>query len=172
MWKWDVFIFLKRKKKIEELGIDISQIAIEAAKRKGINVMKFDAARGDFMKLTGYNYIVMLDFLEHIVNGEEVLLRLKDLNPEAVIIVSIPNAGYYFNRFRLFFGGRFIFQLYHPAWHVRFWTIKDFVNMAKNLGLVIDKIIPYHGTFIFLLRRVFPNIFAEYVLFKTHFDET
>jgi methionine biosynthesis protein MetW len=167
--KGDFLRFLKNIKEIEGLGIDFSDNAVKTAREAGVNAIKIDATTYNLKQLGSWDYVVLLDFLEHIPNSEEILLRIKEASPGATIIVSIPNAGHYFCRFRLFFGGRFLLQPNHPAWHLRFWTIKDFINMAGNLGLKIDRIVPYFGSSVNFLKNKFPNVFAEYVLFKMHF---
>ena len=154
--------FLRREKNIAGKGIDISQAAAEAVKSKGFEIEVADITKLSFKIKVHYDYIILSEVLEHIPNSEEVLLKTKGKFRKACF-VSIPNTGYILDRLRLLFG-RFPAQyVYHPQEHLRFWTVKDFLFWAEQLGF---KIINYKGSSGFpKLWRYFPGLFARQVLY-------
>ncbi len=155
---------LQKRKPIRALGIDISAPAIELARARGIDARVVDVARDPIVISERVDIVTLFEVIEHLPNSEELLLKLKTLH--CPLIVSVPNTGYLYARVRLLMG-RFPRQwVYHPAEHLRFWTLRDFRQMCEYLGFQVKHIEPLKGAA--SLRARNPGLFAEYLVFVLH----
>lgn len=159
---------LKKEKSIEEKGIDVSEKAVTLARQKGIDAEKADVTREDFVIKESYDYIIISEVLEHLPNPEGLILKVKG-RFKKYLVVTIPNTGFIGERLRLLLG-RFPKQwVLHPAEHLRFWTVKDFIYWCEQLGFRVES---YYGLFdeyydIKLpLWRWYPRLFSRYILYK------
>jgi 2-polyprenyl-3-methyl-5-hydroxy-6-metoxy-1,4-benzoquinol methylase len=70
-------------------GIDTSEVAVESAKRCGLNVLKesiYTFETGD-----RFDAFFLFDVLEHLEDHESVAARIKDMSSESVtMLVNIP----------------------------------------------------------------------------------
>jgi len=159
---------LSRKLNIEAVGVDISAHAVRIANEHGVKALCMDIITEEIPDAWEFDYIIMTEFIEHIPNPEKLLTKLRN-HVSKSIIVSVPNTGYITGRLRLFIGGRFPIQWgKHPGEHIRFWTVKDLIWWADQLGYTIEKIIPVRGS---LLKNVWPGLFSAkniLVLKKKH----
>ncbi len=155
--------YLTEKKNIKGVGIDISNNAIEMARSKGIGAQVCDVSSPDFSVEDDYDYIVLSEVLEHLPNPEEVLDKVRHKFNKS-LIVTIPNIGYYRHRIRLLFGRFPIQWVQHPTEHLRFWTVKDFIFWAENLGFQIINIRSSNGLAIF--HEHMPNLFGHQIVFE------
>ncbi len=155
--------YLKGKKPdINAFGINISEDAVKTAIAREIKAQHFDVASMDIPNDWMFDYIIMADFIEHILDPERLLMKLKNHFKKAIII-SIPNTGYITVRLRLLIGGRFPIQWSkHPGEHIRFWTVKDFYWWTDQLGYDITQIIPVRGSF---FKSICPNLFSSKNIF-------
>ena len=155
---------LSNKKNIDCIGIDFSERAVNLTKDKGINAEVFDIFKDDFKQLGDFDYITMLEVLEHIPNAEEAMLRIKDAFKSKIAFFSIPNSGSLYDRIRLL-RGRFPKQwVVHPSEHVRFWTLNDFKFTLSNLDIKLIKVhaIPHNPS----LNKISPSLFSQSFIFE------
>lgn len=149
-------------KNIDYTGCDISEKALEISKERGLNV--FQCKLEDRIDFTdkSFDYVIMSEFLEHIVNSETILKEAGRIAKKGVL-VSIPNIAYW--RFRLeLLLGRFPKQwAVAPEEHLRYWSIKDFKDTVVSLGFKIKEIKSSNGRKI--LRDWWPNLFGFQVCF-------
>jgi methionine biosynthesis protein MetW len=151
--------YLSRTRNIKGFGIDASAEAIRMAQARGVfaeveDVLTWHPDRE-------YDYIVLSEILEHLPNPEEVIDKVRYYFRRA-IIASIPNIGYYPHRLRLLFG-RFPVQWeFHPAEHLRFWTVIDFSNWIHSCGLEVAGIYSSNG--FLLLHKYWPNLLSNQVV--------
>ena len=152
-------------KKINATGSDISDHAKDRLNSIGIEHLNLDLSDIDSIRnINNFDYIIILEVLEHIPNSEEVLVELlKKTNK--TLFYSFPNTGFFIDRLRLLFG-RFPQQWrHHPSAHLRFWTYKDVKWMHKNLKISeYSKIHTYAG--IPFLNKILKNLFAEAIIVK------
>jgi len=143
-------------------GVDISVQAADLAGRRGVPVKVDDISRPDFEIGGIYDYIVLSEVLEHLARPEDILAKVRGHFRHALFI-SVPNSGYLWDRIRLLFG-RFPRQwAFHPAEHLRFWTVRDFIVWSQVLGF---HVVNYCGTSGFpTLWRLWPKLFARQVLY-------
>jgi 2-polyprenyl-3-methyl-5-hydroxy-6-metoxy-1,4-benzoquinol methylase len=136
---------------------DISDYSLSHLKNNFKNVIKIDLNNDQF-NFDQYDYVFMLELLEHIMNPEALLMYSLDKSNKGVFF-SVPNTGYIFYRLRLLFG-RFPMQWrLHPSEHIRFWTKKDLVWWLNSLGISNYEIKTYEG--IPILNRINSALFSE-----------
>jgi SAM-dependent methyltransferase len=100
---------------------------------------------------------------EAVLKAEAVLENVRRWFPAARVVCSIPNTGYVASRLRLLFG-RFPRQwIVHPGGHIRFWTLRDFCLLARQLGYAVRRVVPLRGSP--LLARWMPGLFGEALVF-------
>lgn len=154
-------------KKINATGSDISDHAKDRLNSIGIEHLKLDLSDIESVRnINNFDYIIILEVLEHIPNSEEVLVELLNKTNKA-LFYSFPNTGFFIDRLRLLFG-RFPQQWHHhPSEHLRFWTYKDVKWMHKNLKISeYSTIQTYAG--IPLLNKILKNLFAEAIIVKVN----
>jgi methionine biosynthesis protein MetW len=159
---------LRNLKNVRGVGIEISDYAIELARKRGVEVIKGDVSNREFRIDTVYDYIIISEVLEHIPNPEEVMLKIRHKFRKNVFI-SVPNTGHIGDRLRLLLG-RFPKQwVLHKSEHLRFWTVEDFICWCRELGFVVEK---FHGMPVFYdvlklpLWKYFPRLFSTHILYK------
>lgn len=155
--------YLKSEKDIEGEGIDISREAVARCVKKGIRANIADVSSSTFQIDEKYDYIIIAEVLEHIAHPEDLMHKLKG-KFNKLVLVSIPNIGYYKHRIRMMFGRFPIQWAFHPAEHLRFWTVKDFIWWAKEVGFRVIDIRPSNG--IPFLYKLIPNLFCHQVVFS------
>ena len=154
---------IKQNKGIVETGIDVSSVAVNIAKSRGINARTFDVFTDDLDVLGNFDFITCFEAFQHIQNSEYLLKLLIDHFPRVEFLFSIPNSGYIYSRIRLLFG-RFPKQWHvHPGEHVRFWTQKDFSLVLHELGYKILQVFP--ASLPFVLSRKYPRLFSDSLVF-------
>jgi methionine biosynthesis protein MetW len=155
----------------EVAGVDISETAIELTTKRGITAFKIDADQslGDQIRRE-WDVIVMMEVIEHIPNAEKTVRDIVGLEPKFVFI-TIPNVGYILCRARLAIGGRFPITsiFYHMREHLRFWTVKDFIQWAPTVNLRVESYYAQYdesGKFLSFLVRTFPALLSNRLVYK------
>jgi methionine biosynthesis protein MetW len=158
--------FLRQTNSTTGYGLELSAISSAKARARGLNVIQGDIMN-DSIDIPATDYIILSQVLEHLPNPESILHRVRDRFTKR-LIVDIPNTGVVTDRLRLLFG-RFPKQwVFHPAEHLRFWTVRDFLHCCKSLGLEVES---YHGLFDpyfdfpMPLWKLLPGLFSRYVLY-------
>ena len=151
------------KNNITAEGVDVSENAIQIAKSRGVNASVLDISSNTDKIKDKFDYIVIAEVLEHIVNPEDVMTVIKDKYTKGVII-TIPNIAWGFYRLRLLFGKFPMDWLYHPGEHIRFWSLPDVrwwltQAFADDFTYEIVKVYPRGGLPLF--NRLWPNLFAK-----------
>ena len=149
--------YLVRTRSAKAWGVDISEAALKTARGRGLSVERGDASQGELPDRP-CDHVVAAEVLEHIPEPEKLLLAAGRRCRRSVV-VSIPNVGFYFDRLRLLFGRFPVQWLHHPSEHLRFFTVRDFVEWANDLGFEVENIVPVTGFPV--LMRWWPNLFAQ-----------
>jgi len=164
--------FLKYLKSIKPnlnlTGVDVSELAINELRKDGIDGIVCDLSSEELPDDLNIDYVVLMEFIEHIPNPEDII---RSLNKHGVkeYFITIPNLGFIEHRLRLALGGKMPLTTIevHINEHLRFWTVSDFKHWADHLGLRVEKIVGQYG--VFNLWKVWPTLFASgliYVLRK------
>ncbi len=95
-----------------------------------------------FDQFRNYEFIIMADVLEHLVNPEKVLKKLlKVASPGTKLLISSPNIASWVMRKQLFFKGDFEYQesgLLDKT-HLHFYTVNTLPKMLLDTGWKIDR---------------------------------
>ena len=151
-----------KDKDVDYTGCDISEKALKIAKERGLDVFQRKLEDKVGFPDDSFDYVVMSEFLEHVVDSEKLLKEAGRIARKG-ILVSIPNIAYWKFRFQLL-GGRFPKQwAVSPREHLRYWSVKDFENTAVSLGFKVKEVRPSNGRKI--LRDWWPNLFGFQVCF-------
>ena len=152
----------QRLPKSDIRGVDVSQTAIDYCAERGLDVSKGNIDDPAFTLEGKHDHIVISEALEHIVNPEDLLRKLKG-NYNKSIIVTIPNTGYFMHRLSLLLGTFPVQWIHHPAEHLRFWTLSDFKHTLKTLGYERHKLHSIKG--VGFLERIWPSMFSAQTLY-------
>lgn len=140
------------------VGIDISPLALESAKRFGIETIQADITDKQFLKeIPATDYVILFETLEHIGHAEE-MLKVACENSEKGVFLSFPNTGFLTYRLRLLLGKFPLQWRLYPGEHLRFWTAADLRWWLNSLGYKNYKIFYYKG--VPVLNKIMPALFA------------
>ncbi len=96
-----------------------------------------------FKSLGKYDFIIMADVLEHLVNPEQTLKKLQKISsPETELIISLPNIACWAMRKQLFFKGDFEYQesgLLDKT-HLHFYTVETLPKMLSDCSWQTDAV--------------------------------
>ena len=134
---------LKSVYHFDAYGIDISQTAVDLAKRMGIEAKVADITENIPFPDGYFDVIICSEVLEHLLSPERALQEIRGVGrDEAIFIFSVPNVGTIGNRLRFLFG-KTIFEegRYSYSEHLHFWTKSSFENCLRNNGFSVDRVI-------------------------------
>lgn len=160
----------QHKPRCRLMGADISSVAIGELQKLGIEGIVIDPSQPlDRQIRKGWDAVVLMEVIEHVIDAEDLVRQSLSLEPRRLFI-TIPNVGFLLHRLRLMCG-RFPVTaiMYHMKEHVRFWTVKDFLQWAPVNGL---RVVSYHGQafrrdrlLLWLIRR-FPALFSDRLVYE------
>ena len=121
-----------------------------------------------------FDFILLLDVLEHVVTPQKLLLESKQrLKPNGRLIITLPNDYHLLNKIRFVLNKHLTENPFAPYGHLHYFPIKSGEKFLKDNGLKIEKriilppvkpkIIP-QGLKNFL-SSFFPQAFARDVLY-------
>lgn len=123
---------------------------------KGIKKIFISSIEDDrvYDKLGRYDFIVMADVLEHLVNPDQVLKKLaKQSAIGTKLLISVPNVASWPMRKQLFFKGDFEYQesgLLDKT-HLHFYTVNTLPKLLSENGWKVDSVtgsitrLPFEG---------------------------
>lgn len=130
-------------------GVEIDPEAVLAAIRAGVPVLDRDitAVLADTADRS-YDTVVLSRTLQSMLDPEDVLVGMARVASR--LIVSVPNFGYFRNRFRLLRGRMPVSKELPYAWYntpnLRHTTLTDLEALFSRLGLRIDRRFTYSQT--------------------------
>ena len=175
-------ILKKGTEKIDYIGVDGDELALEIAQLKGARVMNINF---EFEKLPfEHNYfdmVIMGEMLEHLRDPSQLMTQAKDMvKPNGVVLISLPNECTVYHRFKMLLGKGIDGMGFQPGYHMHFPTLqqnKEFVSRYfkiikeeywYHLGVggfaekIIDKI---PAKVIKFLVKTWPALFARGVIY-------
>ncbi|MBI3963783.1 MAG: class I SAM-dependent methyltransferase [Candidatus Kerfeldbacteria bacterium] len=143
-------------------GIDNAPHAVAQAKERGIHAECVDLlADPSWAASHAYDVVIAFEVLEHIVDAEAFFRILVGL-AKRMVIISVPNIGFFKHRLRYLVGNRFPDTVVMDMReHVRHWTMTD---MREWLRMFPVDVVGHHGIAgvgAFGLQRRFPSAFAR-----------
>lgn len=152
--------YLSEVKGCTAVGVDISAAAVSKARERGVEAHVLDVTRET--PPGRYDFVVLSAFIEHVVNPEEVIERCLTIAGE--VLVSIPNVAFIEHRLRLLLGHFPCQWAFHPAEHVRFWSVRDFHGEMAQLRIeVLDR---HACDGVPGLKDVWTNCFGNEICFR------
>lgn len=115
-----------------------------------------------------YDFIILADVLEHLVNPELVLKKLLAIAaPNTKLLISLPNIACWVMRKQLFFQGDFEYQMSGllDKTHLHFYTVNTLPKLLAESGWKVDKII---GT---ITRLPFEDAIRKIPILRWIFDK-
>lgn len=94
-----------------------------------------------------FDYITLIDCLEHCVRPQQILVAIKELlTPAGQIIVSLPNVANYKIRSNLLFG-YFNYEKYGimDETHLRFFTLETSTDLVAKAGYKVQDVLHTTG---------------------------
>ena len=154
-------------------GVDISPEAIKKCKVKGHKVELFDFSDSKLPHAdNSFDYVVMLDVLEHLYNPDSLLTEAKRVS-RRFMVLSVPNFSSLPARFQVFLG-KVPENNRRGKGHV-FWFNCNILNKrlhSRELRSVASKYRTFWqnrfivGNLMSLLMNIKPNIFALSIVVK------
>ena len=134
---------LKKKSNSIVYGVELNNSAYKKASLKLDQVLNanIETLNIPFDK-NSFDYIVMGDVLEHLINPQKTLLKLKNyLNQKGIIIISVPNIRYWRVVRNLIFRNDWKYENWGTLdeTHLRFFTKKSILRISDELGFEILK---------------------------------
>jgi len=156
-------------------GVDINKEVISELIKRDIKAKHADLNKNELpFKNEKFDFILLLDILEHVVNPQKLLLDAKKrLNKDGKIIVSLPNDYHVLNKARFLLNRHLTEDPFAPYGHLHYFPIKSGENFLKNNGfeiLTITHLIPVKPKLIpqpikKILAHIFPQAFVRDVLY-------
>lgn len=126
--------------------VDVVEVSLEAVSKIPKKVRKiFHKSIEDseiYYQLGNYEFIILADVLEHLVDPEAVLKRLLKVASSATkLLISLPNVAGWAMRKQLFFQGDFEYQQSGllDKTHLHFYSINSLPKMLSTTGWKIDR---------------------------------
>ncbi|MBL6664487.1 MAG: methionine biosynthesis protein MetW [Rickettsiales bacterium] len=168
----ELLAYLKKNKKADCRGLEISQDCVNKAIKKGISVVQGDAENDlSYYPDNSFDYAILSQTIQATKDPKNILKEMLRIANYAV--VSLPNFAYYKNRFNFLVKGLMPVSETLPfSWYntpnIHFCSIKDFENLCKELRLNIDErvyLTPKKKLLTIFGNQITANFFAEYGIF-------
>ncbi|MBN2586936.1 MAG: methyltransferase domain-containing protein [Candidatus Fermentibacteraceae bacterium] len=157
---------LRNDRNVIGTGLDISRTALEAVSSKGFSTLHLDLTDTDHELDSVYDHIVLFEVAEHLINAETMMLKLKGKYRKG-LYVSTPNLGYMAHRLRLLFGRFPVTYISDPREHVRYWTVRDFLEWSEWLGFDKPEVIGLRGKIkVFGLPARWPSLWSSEIVYR------
>ncbi len=148
----------------------ISKLASEKIKAKTADLNKDELP----FKKEKFDFILLLDILEHVANPKKLLLEAKSrLDSNGKIVISLPNDYHILNKMRFLFNKHLTLDPFAPYGHLHYFPIKSGERFLQSNGFnILEKIYlaPVKPEMIpqfmkKILIRLFPQAFVRDVLY-------
>ena len=164
--------FLKKNKKVDIRGIEISKKKVQTCVAKGLTVLEGNAEL-DLKQFPdrSFDYVILGQTLQAFVNPQAVIKELLRIGKKA--IVTIPNFGHWKVRLNLLTKGTMpVTKTLPNNWYntpnIHMCTIRDFVEFSKIIDFKIFKSLALTNKSISKINNLnlfFKNLFAELGIF-------
>lgn len=142
--------YLSRQKGVDGRGIELSMDGVHQCVAQGLSVIQGDAETDlkDYPP-GAFDYVILSQTLQAMREPRTVLETMTRIGRRA--IVSVPNFGYWRIRVQLLLTGRMpVTETLGYQWwetpNIHFCTIKDFVVLAEDMGIRIERCMIVNGT--------------------------
>lgn len=164
--------YLRDFKQTDGRGLELSMSRVRGAVREGLAVVQGDLETDlKNYPASAFDYVILSQTLQATHNPREVLEDLLRLGSKAV--VSFPNFGHWKVRLALLLRGRMpstptLPDSWYDTANIHLCTIKDFLDLVKDLGVTIEEgyALDGHGQKLgYSATGRLANLFSEQALF-------
>jgi methionine biosynthesis protein MetW len=168
----ELLYHLKRFKKSDCRGIEISQESIAECLTKGLSVIHGDANSDlNLYPDASFDYAILGQTIQAMNHPNQILDEMLRIAKYA--IVSLPNFANYKNRLHLLFKGTMPVNKTIPfEWYetpnIHFCSIRDFENLCFKKKLLVEKKIfltAKHKLISIMGNEIISNLIADYGIF-------
>lgn len=142
--------------------LDISPVAVEKAKRKGLDAEVFDLTKPLPIPAKNFGTVCALDALEHLYDPLSMLQEMGRVGQ--TVVISVPNFQYWKDRMQMLFG-LVPFQCKSKRGHVHWFNAYILHGMIEAAGLRVETFLfggfKRFGPVGLWLARLYPNLFAD-----------
>jgi methionine biosynthesis protein MetW len=153
--------YLVRRAGVVGSGIDISEVAVQLARAKGVDARVLDATSPAFQPEHPYDTVLISEVLEHVSEPERLLETVRPY-VRTRLILTFPNIAYLPHRLRLLLGSFPVQWGWHPGEHLRFWSLSDFTWWLDQLGYDVAQVKASNG--IRGLYKLRPSLFGNQIV--------
>jgi 2-polyprenyl-3-methyl-5-hydroxy-6-metoxy-1,4-benzoquinol methylase len=157
---------LKKEKKVHVIGIDLDKADVELAKQNLDEAHVGNVETDDLSKFGTFDYVVMADVLEHLLDPVSTLKKVKKLlKPNGAFVFSIPNMANATTRIELL-KGNFTYKDFGllDRTHLHFYDRAEVNRIFNEAGMIVEKMD--------CTLRVIPDNILEQELAKIGIDLT
>jgi 2-polyprenyl-3-methyl-5-hydroxy-6-metoxy-1,4-benzoquinol methylase len=132
---------LKKEKSVYVVGLDIDKDDVSRAKKNLDEAYIGNVESDDLSKYGAFDYVVMADVIEHLVQPEEALKKVKKmLNKNGKLVFSIPNMANVTTRLELL-KGTFMYKDFGllDRTHLHFYDQTEVNRVFNDAGFVVKK---------------------------------
>lgn len=149
-----IFLNIAYKEGYNISGVEPSDFLVKEAKKLyGINLFK--GTINDFKTSENFSVITLLDILEHLVNPDKFISKIKDLiKQNGILVIVTPDINSFTAKI---FGKRW---WHYRIAHINFFNLKSINILLKKYGFEIIKKKRYtwHFSSFYLITRIFPSL--------------
>ena len=156
-------------------AVDLDKEMIKNLVKAGIKAKSADLNKNPLpFKKEQFDYILLLDVLEHVVNPQKLLSDSKErLKENGKMVITLPNDYHILNKIRFIFNKPLTEDPFAPYGHLHYFSIKDGERfLIKNGFKILEKypIAPVKPSFIpqsikNFLGKFFQQSFARDILY-------
>lgn len=127
-------------------GVDVSAEAVERARLRGVRATVHDLGQPLPFDDSMFDKVLCLEVLEHLFDPKFAVQEItRVLKPGGLLILSVPNAGYFRDRLLVFFRGQVdggVADFANPwkAPHIRFFNVGRLVAMLEASGMQVSSV--------------------------------
>jgi len=162
---------LQVAKRARVQGIELSDVAIQECVAKGLFVYHGDLDEGlaDFNDQS-VDYVILTSTIQVLHRPDFLIKEAARVGKQAII--SIPNFGFWRDRFQLMFWGtmpktKSLPYEWYDTPNIHLTTIQDFRRFCREHGLrILEEMDLVIGHGACRQVRLFPNFFADYGIFR------
>ncbi len=139
----ELLAWLTTHKQVDGRGLELSQTGVNASIARGLSVVQGDADTDlrEYPHKT-YDCVILSQTLQTMREPKAVLENLVRIGKH--VIVSVPNFGYWKNRFYLLLFGRMpvtatLSYEWYDTPNIHFCTLSDFITLCDEISITIEK---------------------------------
>ena len=132
---------LIEQKQCTVVGVDVNEDDLKIAAKKLTRVFKKDVEHDDLSDLGTFDFVLMADVIEHLLDPVTALKKIKMLLvPGGELVFSVPNMANIANRIELL-GGRFKYTKFGllDETHAHYYDRVEFEKVMNRAGFTVKK---------------------------------